>query len=85
MKPVASVLKCAGLELNTLIISVLPLSSQLICSTDDKEDVVQDFPGGPVVKNLLAKAGDVGSYPSPGRSHNARGVASKPMCHNYRV
>ena len=29
----------------------------------------QDFPGGPVVKNLPAKAGDVSSVPGPGRFH----------------
>ena len=29
----------------------------------------RDFPGGPVVKNLLANAGDTGSIPDPGRSH----------------
>ena len=29
----------------------------------------QDFPGGPVVKNLPANAGDTGSSPGPGRSH----------------
>ena len=28
-----------------------------------------DFPGGLVVKNLLANAGDMGSIPDPGRSH----------------
>ena len=28
----------------------------------------QDSPGGPVVKNLLANAGDMGSLPGPGRS-----------------
>ena len=28
-----------------------------------------DFLGGPVVKNLPAKAGDTGSIPGPGRSH----------------
>ena len=28
-----------------------------------------DFPGGPVVKNLPANAGDTGSIPGPGRSH----------------
>ena len=28
-----------------------------------------DFPGGPVVKNLPANAGDMGSIPGPGRSH----------------
>ena len=27
-----------------------------------------DFPGGSVVKNLPANAGDVGSIPGPGRS-----------------
>ena len=29
----------------------------------------QDSPGGPVVENLLASAGDMGSLPGPGRSH----------------
>ena len=28
-----------------------------------------DFLGGPVVKNLPANAGDMGSIPGPGRSH----------------
>ena len=28
-----------------------------------------DFPGGTVVKNLPANAGDMGSSPGPGRSH----------------
>ena len=31
-----------------------------------------DFPGGAVVKNLLANAGDTGSSPGPGRSHMPR-------------
>ena len=30
------------------------------------------FPGGTVVKNLPAKAGDMGSSPDPGRSHMLR-------------
>ena len=29
----------------------------------------QDFPGGTVVKNPPANAGDTGSSPGPGRSH----------------
>ena len=29
----------------------------------------RDFPGGAVVKNLPANAGDTGSSPGPGRSH----------------
>ena len=32
----------------------------------------QDFPGGAVVKNLPAKAGDTGSSPGPERSHRPR-------------
>ena len=31
-----------------------------------------DFPGGAVVKNLLANAGDTGSSPGPRRSHMPR-------------
>ena len=31
--------------------------------------IAQDFPGGSVVKNLPANAGDTGSSPGPGRSH----------------
>ena len=31
-----------------------------------------DFPGGAVVKNLPANAGDTGSSPGPGRSHMPR-------------
>ena len=30
---------------------------------------IKDFPGGAVVKNLPANAGDMGSSPGPGRSH----------------
>ena len=29
----------------------------------------EDFPGGAVVKNLPANAGDTGLSPGPGRSH----------------
>ena len=32
----------------------------------------EDFPGGAVVKNPPAKAGDTGSSPGPGRSHKPR-------------
>ena len=32
-----------------------------------------DFPGGAVVKNLPANAGDTGLSPGPGRSHMPRG------------
>ena len=33
---------------------------------------MQGFPGGAVVKNPPAKAGDTGSSPGPGRSHMPR-------------
>ena len=38
------------------------------------------FPGGSVVENLPANAGETGSIPGPGRSHMLQG---KPACHNY--
>ena len=34
--------------------------------------MVSGFPGGAVVKNLPANAGDTGSSPGPGRSHMPR-------------
>ena len=40
-----------------------------------------DFPGGAVVKNPPANAGDMGSSPGPGRP-TCRG-ATEPMCHKY--
>ena len=33
------------------------------------EITLSGFPGGAVVKNLPANAGDTGSSPGPGRSH----------------
>ena len=40
-------------------------------STDEwiKKMWYRDFPGGSVVKNLPANAGDTDSSPGPGRSH----------------
>ena len=44
----------------------------------DEDGTVQrirlDFPGGPVVKNPPASAGDMGSIPGPGRSHILTGT-----------
>ena len=39
------------------------------------------FPGGAVVENAPAKAGDIGLIPGPGRYHMP--WATKPVCHNY--
>ena len=36
------------------------------------QTLIQGFPGGAVVKNLPANAGDTGSSPGPGRSHMPR-------------
>ena len=38
----------------------------------ETKTLVLGFPGGAVVKNLPANAGDVGSSPGPGRSHMLR-------------
>ena len=34
-----------------------------------KKNKIEGFPGGTVVKNPPANAGDTGSIPGPGRSH----------------
>ena len=39
------------------------------CEVDIKVNGVGDFPGGAVVKNPPAAAGDTGSSPGPGKSH----------------
>ena len=36
------------------------------------KEPIRDFPGGSVVKNLPANAGDTGLSPGPGRSHMSR-------------
>ena len=41
-----------------------------------------DFPGGAVVKNLPANAGDTGSSPGPGRSHMPRKQTKQKRPHN---
>ena len=41
---------------------------------------MRDFPGGAVVENLPANAGDTGSSPGPGRSHKPwRNWAREPQ------
>ena len=49
--------------------------------TDIKNIIRKDFPSGPVVKNLSANAGDMGSIPGPGNSLILQ--SDMPMCHNY--
>ena len=44
--------------------------SRTHCLAQGKQpEVLEDFPGGRVVKNLPANTGDVGSIPGPGRFH----------------
>ena len=45
--------------------------SQSIFKALSKKNIHQNFPGGPVVKNLAANAGDMGLIPAPGRFHIA--------------
>ena len=40
-----------------------------LCKAREGRRECQDFPGGPVGKNLPANAGDSGLIPGPGRSH----------------
>ena len=37
---------------------------------------IQNFPGSPVVENLPANAGEMGSIPGPGRSHMLQDLSS---------
>ena len=50
-----------------LPIILSPLGNLLTNGKD--KDLPRDLPGGAVVKNPPANAGDTGSSPSPGRSH----------------
>ena len=45
------------------------LKEKKICWYHTKNHFIRDFPGGTVVKNPPANAGDMGSIPGPGRSH----------------
>ena len=45
------------------------------------QESVPGFPGGAVVENLPANAGDTGSSPGLGRSHMPR--SNWPVSHNY--
>ena len=57
------------------IISLLPITVTLLFTTKNVCMRVAgcDFPGGPVVKNLPASAGDTGSIPGLGRLHTPQG------------
>ena len=46
--------------------------SDILTTTTHKILPFRGFPGGAVVKNPLAEAGDMGSIPGPGRPHMPR-------------
>ena len=50
---------------------MVPLYKEILAATE--KFTLRDLPGGPVVKNLPANAGDTGLTPGPGRSHMPRG------------
>ena len=52
-----------------------------ICLTFENQ-LMRGFPGGAVVKNPPANAGDTGSSPGPRRSHMSC-RATKPVHNNY--
>ena len=92
-------LKASSAARNSIALNTLVIVFQLGCSYNGfnsqtyhgfpllikKDPVPRDFPGGSVVKNPPAKAGETGSIPAPGRFHMPRGnlVECAPACHNY--
>ena len=54
-------------------ISIPNFKSSKLCHMISKSNfLLRDFPGGTVVKNLPANAGDTGLSPGPGRFHMPR-------------
>ena len=51
---------------NVLLVMYIKLREEMVQHTNLK---IKGFPGGSVVKNPPASAGDTGSSPGPGRSH----------------
>ena len=50
-------------------INIFPLEFSKLCLTVKAKFITPGFPGGTVVKNPPANAGDMGLSPGPGRSH----------------
>ena len=56
-------------EVSSSMWSMLSLKRAVRHPSGDVEEAVGDFPGGSVVKNPPASAGDMGLIPGLGRSH----------------
>ena len=50
---------------------MVPLYKEILAAIE--KFTLRDLPGGPVVKNLPANAGETGSTPGPGRFHMPKG------------
>ena len=57
---------CPDLEMSSLVLSLCGFGIKVIL---DSKDESRGFPGGAVVENLPADAGDMGSSPGLGGSH----------------
>ena len=61
-----------SLKYGQMMISIELFESIVDSHTAVRNNTTRDFPGGAVVKNPPASAGDTGSIPGPGRSHMPR-------------
>ena len=57
---------------NNFIFIFFHVASEFHCASLMINKYLRDFPGGAVVKNSPASAGDMGLSPGPGRSHMLR-------------
>ena len=66
--------KTAGIYVLTkvLVIMIIIMWHKSVLGRAESKTRKQGFPGGTVVKNQPANAGDMGSSPGPGRSHMPR-------------
>ena len=61
--------KGRGIPHSALVYQCNDLLTERLMGICVQEIHFEDFPGGPVVKNLPANAGDMGSIPGLGRLH----------------
>ena len=57
---------------STIIVRDFSTPLSILEKSNRQKKISRDFPGGAVVKNPPANAGDTGSIPGPGRSHMPR-------------
>ena len=78
--------RCMGDIMKQLRQKLLPSTELILYSrkTDNRKEVLEDFPGDPVVKNPLSNVVDMGLIPGWGAKipHASGPHALQPMCHN---